>query len=111
MVETLVFRTGAARFDMAGQCIGRTVHPTPQSISPGLAKRLLDYATERMGDAGLTTFTDEPVTVETCDGDSPPSERAYSVTWENIHGTEIGIQGILTRKGWPCVDHGFFIHT
>jgi hypothetical protein len=33
----------------------------------------------------------------------------YCVTFTNEKGGSIGVQGILTRNGWPFVDHGFFI--
>lgn len=110
MVQTLVFNLGEQRYGYTGLALPRSAHETEQTISQGLALRLLAYAAQRMADAGLTSFTVNAVTVETCDGDLPSPERAFSVAWENAEGTQIGVQGILTRRGWPCVDHGLFLH-
>ena len=42
-------------------------------------------------------------------GDEAPSERAYDVRVVNPQGGIIGVQHILTRHGWPTLNHGFFI--
>ena len=109
--KTVVYAKHEQRFDLAGQPIPRSLCKVDESISAGLAKRLQAYAIKRMKPAGLPPFyLDWQCVVETADAELPPAERAYSVYWVNDDLTEIGVQGILTNRGWPFLDHGIFLN-
>lgn len=43
------------------------------------------------------------------DADDRPADRMYTVEFTNAGGGMIGVQGILTSNGWPCLDHGLCI--
>ncbi len=79
-------------------------------ISTGLAKRLTRYATEKMAHAGFGAILKAcNIEVTTTDGDLPPSERVYHVSFTTPQGGQLSVIGILTRRGWPLLDHGFDI--
>jgi hypothetical protein len=95
---------------MVGQALPRTLVETDESISAGLAKRLLAYATERLESAGFLPAVQEwDVEVETSDADLKPADRDYTVSFKNKEGGFIAVCGILTNHGWPTLDHGFDI--
>lgn len=99
---------GEARFDMVGQKLPDSLHDTDEQISSGLAKRLTYYAANELEDNGfnLSGWSSE---VYTMDGDRLPSQRYYCVEFTHPKGGMVGVQGILTRHGWPHLDHGFCI--
>jgi len=107
-MQTTVMVKDAARFDMTGQFLGYPLRTVQESISAGLAKRLEAYARGRLSDAGFIV-TDFAVEVYTLDGDEPPSQRSYCVKFESAKGGYIELIGILTKSGWPTLDHGFAI--
>lgn len=82
------------------------------TISPGLAKRLAHYARGRLADIGWGAA------IEACEvhvegwsdyGGERPDEQNYTVRFTNPAGGSMGVQGILINKGWPVLDHGFFL--
>ena len=94
-----------------GQSLPRQLRLTPEGITPGLASRIHRYAAQRLDDAGmLQAVTGWPVTVYTIDHEDRPADRRYCVRWENDKGGNIEVVGILTRRGWPNLDHGLSIH-
>jgi len=100
--------SGAAHFDQCGQFLHYPLHDTDEEISPGLAKRLVDYATKRANERGLFTMVkDWELEVYTTDGKDKPADRNYNVRWKNPQDTEIELCRIMTRDGWPFLDHGF----
>ena len=109
-VATEVLKRGPAQFNGVGQFLGYPLHTVAEAISPGLAQRLVRYAQGRMNDAGFGALTaDWQVTAYTIDGDETPGHRSYCVRWQNEKGGFIEVVRILTRAGWPCLDHGFEI--
>lgn len=111
-LTTTVMKRGAARFDMVGQFLGYPLKPVNEAISPGLAKRLARYAVHRLTDEGFEPFLKTAeIEVYTLDGDSSPSQRNYVVKFKTPKGGYIELVGIMTRGGWPSIDHGFTIGT
>ncbi|MEX3984281.1 hypothetical protein AB4Y45_35580 [Paraburkholderia sp. EG287A] len=109
-ITTSVMAPDPARFNQVGQLLATTLHDVNESISQGLAKRLLHYAEERLDASGFrAAVTGWEVEVYTIDGNDVPSERSYCVRWKNAKGGYIEVVGILTNNGWPCVDHGFYM--
>lgn len=108
---TEIMRKGPQRYDMTGRALARSLHVTDEIISHGLAARLYHYATGRLEDSGFEFAISWQGVVYTTDSEYRPSERAYSVSFTNSKGGQITLSGILTRAGWPCVDHGFYIET
>ena len=104
---TMLIR-GEARFNMVGQRLPYNLYETDQTISPGLVKRLRNYALKSLEDAGFEV-SQWACEVYTMDGDEPPSSRFYTVEFTNEKGGMLGVQGILTSKGWPHIDHGLCI--
>jgi len=79
-------------------------------ISQGLARRLYKHALEVLNSAGFKQcVTEWEPSVYTCDGDLPSSERSYCVRWTNTDNGYIEVIGILTRNGWPSLNHGLAI--
>lgn len=96
------------RLDQVGQRLPDSLHDTDQTITAGLVSRLTRYALTRLQESGF-----EPPAhaseVYTMDADLPPPERFYCVEFINAKGGRIGVQGILTERGWPTLDHGLCI--
>lgn len=84
-----------------------------EEISQGLAARLLKYAIGRAKESGLmgVLSNDWSVLVSTNDGDEKPANRYYEVRWTNAVGCYIELTRILTKNGWPFLDHHFEIET
>lgn len=109
-MKTEVWNRGPARLDMCGQSLPYQLSKTEEHISPGLAKRIHDYAAKRLHGAGLSPLVNGwACTIGTNDADDKPADRAYYVSWKNDAGTQVSIVGILTRNGWPSLDHGLEI--
>lgn len=109
-MQTEVYKRLPARFDIAGQVTSRPIALTHESISHGLAVRLHNYALKALDSAGFReAVKDWKVSVYTLDGDDTPSERSYCVRWTNKDSGYIEVVGILTRNGWPFLDHGLDI--
>jgi len=109
-MQTEVYKHLPVRFDMTGQIVSRPISLTNESISHGLACRLYNYALNALDSAGFKeTVKDWLPSVYTLDGDDSPSDRAYCVRWTNNKDGYIEVIGILTRKGWPSLDHGLSI--
>jgi hypothetical protein len=95
---------------MTGRRLGNPVLDTAEKISAGLTQRLANYAVARCNDAGFgPIIKDAAVEVYTTDGDDIPSRRSYCVGFKTEKGGYIALVGILTRNGWPSLDHGFDI--
>ncbi|MBK3779991.1 hypothetical protein G3A43_06960 [Paraburkholderia aspalathi] len=109
-IATEVMVRGPAQFNGVGQFLGYNLHKVDEVISHGLAHRLVVYATRSMADAGFAALTASwKVSVYTINGEERPADRSYCVRWENEKGGFIEVVGILTRAGWPTLDHGFEI--
>jgi hypothetical protein len=80
-------------------------------ISPGLAKRLAHYARRRLTDIGWGAAIEKckvHIDAHSSYGNRP-EDQTYSVKFQNEAGGSMGIQGILISKGWPTIDHGYFL--
>lgn len=98
------------KFNQLGQRLASDLLKTDESITEGLAQRLHKHAENRLSDAGFKALTSDcQVEVYTMDADSCPSSRSYCVKFTNSAGGYVEVVGILTRKGWPTLDHGFAI--
>jgi hypothetical protein len=109
-LATEVYQRGESRFTMTGQKLPDQLHITDKVITHGLAYRLARYALQRLNDAGFAKAVDGwKLTVYTMDAELPSSKRYYSVRWQNESGGYIDVNGILTSRGWPSLDHGYSI--
>ena len=108
-VTSTVFERQPARFNIAGQFISYPLRATEDAISEGLKHRLANYAKKRLEDAGLFPSKVLVCKVSTDDASDKPSDRSYQVEFHTDKGGVIGICGILTKSGWPCLDHGMII--
>lgn len=106
-VQTEVYKADPARFDMAGQRLATFLKLTSEQISPGLAQRLAHYALNTLDDAGFKASVDGwTCVVHTDEAEETPASRSYYVRWKNAKGGFVEVVGILTRNGWPFIDHG-----
>lgn len=109
-VTTTVMQTGPAHFNQVGQFQYYPLTDTTESISAGLTQRLLKYAARRFADAGLAAaIAETQAEVYTTDADLRPSQRQYGVKFRHPQGGYVELTCILTRAGWPVLDHGFQI--
>lgn len=109
-LTTTVMKRGPARFTIFGQKLPYELIDLPESISPGLAKRLHCHAQNRLEEAGFLGAVDGwAVEIYTMDGEKSPSDRNYGVKFRNPKGGYIAVVGIMTRHGWPSLDFGFDI--
>lgn len=109
-LNTEVYAPGPARFDMCGQSLPTQIHLTEEAITPGLATRLLRYAEKALNAEGfLGAVAGWEITVGSDNADERPADRFYWVKWTNPKGASLSITGILTRRGWPSLDHGMQI--
>lgn len=109
-VATAVYKTGEAQYDQVGQPLGYPLTLTDDTISQGLAQRLVRYAEKALDESGFKqAVADWTVSVSTTNASEPPSQRHYQVTWTNRKGGAISVVGIMTRNGWPTLDYGFSI--
>lgn len=106
-VATETMTRGEAHFDMCGTFLYYPLHTRDEPITQGMAERLYRFALRRLQDAGFNIKSFN-VTVSTMDGNLPQSERYFCVEWKSPKGGVIGVQGILTRKGYPFLDHGIY---
>lgn len=110
MLATEVMIPGPSRFDMTGQRLPTDLHTVAETISAGLAKRLHTYAERELIAQGFGPLAvGAKVTVYTIDGDEKPADRSYCVRWHTPKGGYVEMVGILTKAGWPSLDHGFAI--
>jgi hypothetical protein len=109
-VATEVLKRGPAQFAGWGEFLGYPLHEVDEVISQGLAQRLVAYAKNRLIEAGFDRLVEGwTLTVYTINGDDRPADRSYCVRWKSEKGGFIEVVGILTRSGWPTLDHGFEI--
>ena len=109
-LTTKIYNQKKSRFDIAGQKLSTTLQESSGLISEHLAKRILKYAKIEMFKLGFNVnrgHTD--VEIETNDDHLPRSERSYTALFKNAYGGKIGLQGILTKNGYPIVHHGLII--
>jgi len=106
-MKTTVYQS-KAHFSQTGQRLASSLHEVSEEISAGLAQRLARYAQTRLEDAGFVALG-ERIEVYTLDADEPPANRAYTVRFQHEKGGYLEVSGILTRRGWPSLDHGFAI--
>lgn len=110
MLQTEVLKPGPSRFNMVGQSLPPFLHTTDECISKGLAERLHRYAERELVAKGFHPLAkDAKVSVYTIDGHDKPADRSYCVRWHTPQGGYVELIGILTRAGWPTLDHGFDI--
>lgn len=109
-LKVSVLQRNPARFDMVGKRLDDTLRDTAQTISPGLVQRLRSYAAKNLEEAGFEIGA-WACEVYTMDADESPADRSYTVEFINPRGGMLGVQGILTRAGWPCLDHGVCVAT
>jgi len=109
-IATEVMKRGPAQHDMCGRFLSYPLTTIDESISAGLAERLVAHAQRALTEAGFEALVEGwRVTVSTMDGDERPAKRFYNVRWQNEKGGYIEVTGILTRHGWPTLNHGFDI--
>lgn len=108
MTRSEVLVRGKPRFSMCGERLPDNLIDTDQEISAGLVARLDRYALKVLQAAGFDVQY-WSCNVYTMDGDLPPSDRTYCVEFTNERGGLLGVQGILTSRGWPILDHGFVV--
>jgi len=109
-VTSTVLRRGEARHTAWGSSLPTLLHETGETISAGLVKRLRSYALRYLTESGFEVSA-WACEVCTMDGDEPPAERYYTVEFTNPAGGMLGIQGIMTQRGWPVLDHGVCVDT
>ncbi len=110
--STTVLSRGKPQFDMSGTFLGYPLRVLPESISSGLSARLTRYAIRRLTEAGFDPLLKlATIEVYTTNGDELPANRAYCVKFTTPQGGYIELIGILTKSGWPSLDHGFAIGT
>lgn len=108
--HTTVVMSRIPRIDLVGQRLPDHLVVTAESISTGLANRLHRHAANRLADAGFSKMIDDcNVEIYTMDADDKPADRSYCVRFKNNLGGYIEVVEILTRHGWPSLDHGFAI--
>lgn len=107
-LRILVMVRGEPQFNMVGQRLPDHLHDTDEQISAGLVARLYRYALRSLGDAGFEVSAWD-CEVYTMDGDDRPADRFYTVEFTNPKGGMVGVQGIVTERGWPSLDHGLCI--
>lgn len=107
-LSVTVLSRGEPRFNMVGQRLPDSLHDTDQQIAPGLVARLVAYGQRAMAENGFAV-EGWACNVYTMDGELPRSERYYCVEFVNAKGGMIGVQGIMTRHGHPCLDHGLSV--
>lgn len=110
-IESTVYVKQPTRHTMYGAAIPKDLRVDVSSeISGGLVKRLVSYAIEGFESAGFMSFVREArLSVYTVDGDLQSPDRSYCVRAQCEKGGYIEMIGILTSKGWPTIDHGFYI--
>jgi len=106
----IVLRRGPPNFNMVGQRLPDTLLDTDETISAGLVSRLRAYALKYLTQSGFNVSS-WACEVYTMDGDLTPPERYYTVEFTNPAGGMLGVQGILTNRGWPTLDHGVCVDT
>jgi len=104
-ITSTVFRRDAPCFNMVGQKLPDHFQDTDEQISAGLVRRLYRYALRKLVSSGFNV-SEWSCEVYAMDQDLPPSERYYIVEFSNDMGGMIGVQGILTLKGHPHINHG-----
>jgi hypothetical protein len=110
MLTSQVWEKGPARFDMVGQSLPTHLHLTSENISAGLAARLHRYAEGELHAQGFGALAkDAKVIVYTIDAEDRPADRSYCVRWHTPKGGYVELVGILTKAGWPSLNHGFDI--
>lgn len=110
-LQTEVLKPGPTQFNMVGQVVCRPLHTVEESISKGLAERLHRYAERELIGHGFGALAkDAKVSVYTIDGHEKPADRSYCVRWHTPQGGYVELIGILTRAGWPTLNHGFAIN-
>ena len=110
MLATEVLKADATRFDMTGQRLPSTLQVVDAVISAGLATRLHAYAERELVAQGFGALAEgAAIKVYTVDGDEKPADRSYCVRWHRPQGGYVEMVGILTKSGWPSLDHGFDI--
>ncbi len=110
MLSTQVWEKGPAQFNMVGQKLPTQLHLTAEHISVGLAVRLHRYAERELIEQGFGALTkDATVSVYSIDAEDRPADRSYCVRWHTPKGGYVEMVGILTKAGWPSLNHGLDI--
>jgi hypothetical protein len=107
VIQTEIYKADPARFDMAGNRLADFLKLTSEQISQGLAQRLARYALKSLDDAGFKEAVDGwTCVVHSDEAEDTPANRSYYVRWKNPKGGFMEVTGILTKNGWPFLDHG-----
>lgn len=110
MLETQVWETQPTRFNMCGKRLQPDLRQVDECISKGLSERLHRYAERELREQGFGALAvDAKVIVYTIDAEDRPADRSYCVRWHTPQGGYVELTGILTKAGWPTLDHGFDI--
>lgn len=104
-IKTSTHIAGAGRCDQVGRYMGCPVNVVAGGVGKGMAKRIADYANERLSTAGLS-LKGATLTVAAHTSEGGGEIEGYSVEWEN-EDTILYLDRILIGKGgWPVMDHG-----
>jgi hypothetical protein len=110
MLTAQVWEKGPAQFTSWGTALPTPLHLTAENISSGLAARLHRYAERELIEHGFGPLVkDAKVIVYTIDAEDKPADRSYCVRWHTPQGGYVELIGILTKAGWPSLNHGFDI--
>lgn len=106
-IQTEVLREGQSFYNWTQGKTQWPIHMTEEQVTPGLALRLVRYALICLDDSGFKAAIEGwKCTVITLDGNERPADREYHVRFMNTKGGYVEVNRILTRKGWPFLDHG-----
>lgn len=109
-IQTAAYAQNPTRFDMTGRSLTPTLRLTEGKVSGALAQRLARYAAHRLAASGFDVESSRWATlVYTTEANEPPAYRHYTVRYTNESGGYIEVCGIMTRKGWPFLNHGLAI--
>lgn len=110
VIESEVLKRGPSRFNLVGRSLPCQLFSTDEQISAGTVKRLYQYALSELKNSGFNVVEHWKAKVYTMDGDMSASDRIYCVEFIHELGGTIGVEGIMTKKGWPFLHHGFNIN-
>lgn len=82
----------------------------PCQIAKAMPDRLVKYAIERLTSIGFGEYIKLcNINIDVMDANCLPSDRHYTVSFNNRKGGQLSINGIFTKSGWPFLDHGISI--
>ena len=108
-MKTIVYKRDPPVFGMGGNFLYYPLKRLEENIAEGLARRLYLYALKRAKESGFEFLNTWECEVGTSDGDEKPSNRGYFVKFTNSKNGFISLTNILTRNGYPTLDHSWEI--